>query len=256
MKHLITALAAMAVMTACNNEQKILVLYYSQTGATKSVAESFSTQLGADICSFDVEEAYDGDFNQTIARCQQEQASGFVPTLKPLDKKIADYDVIFLGYPVWFGTYAPPVAALLQNEQFNGKTIVPFCTFGSGGLNTSSADLKKALPGARIAEGYGVRNARIAKAPAEITRFLTANGYKDGESIDLPEYSQQQPVTETQTALFNQACSDYQFPLGIPQTCGTRETPWGTEYLFKVGNGSTIYVTVTDGQAEFTEVVR
>ena len=48
MKHLITALAATAIMTACTNGQKILVLYYSQTGTTKSVAESFSTQLGAE----------------------------------------------------------------------------------------------------------------------------------------------------------------------------------------------------------------
>ena len=101
-----------------------------------------------------------------------------------------------------------------------------------------------------------MRTARIAKAPAEITRFLTANGYIAGESIDLPDYSQQQPVTEAEVALFDQACSDYQFPLGTPQTCGSRETPWGTEYLFKVGNGTTIYVTVTDGQAEFTQVVR
>lgn len=256
MKRIITALAAITVMTACTNEQKILVLYYSQTGATRTVAESISTQLGADICSFDVEETYDGDFNQTIARCQQEQASGFIPTLKPLSVDVAGYDVIFLGYPVWFGTYAPPVSALIEKEQFKGKTVVPFCTFGSGGLNTSSADLEKALPHAKIAQGYGVRNARVDKAPAEIARFLVRNGYLKGEPVNLPDYSQQIPVTETETAVFNEACSDYQFPLGIPQTYGARPTPWGTEYLFKVQNGTTIYVTVTEGKAEFTQVVR
>lgn len=264
MQRFITALVALAVMASCTNEKKILVLYYSQTGATKAVAEEFSTQLGADLCSFDVEEAYDGDFDQTVARCIKERESGFIPTLKPLGVDVAGYDVIFLGYPVWFGTYAPPVASLLQGEKFEGKTIVPFCTFGSGGLNTSSADLERALPGAGIIGGYGVRNARLQAAPSEVKRFLIAAGFVEGEMEVLPEYSQQVPVTDAEKTIFDEACGNYQFPLGTPLTFGSRETPWGTEYLFAVQgtspdgrtSESAIYVTVTGGKAEFTQVVR
>ena len=254
----------LAILSSCSNEKKVLVLYYSQTGATKTVAEVFGTKLNADVVSIDVEEAYDGTFDETVARCLKEQQDGIVPTLKPIDVNVKDYDVIFLGYPVWFGTYAPPVGALLNEEKFEGKTIVPFCTFGSGGLDTSSNDLKKALPGAVVMEGYGVRNARISSAPAEVERFLIANGYIEGETEAVPDYSEQQPVTEEQAAIFEEACSGYQFPLGTPVSCGLRETPWGTEYLFTAQNASadgqvsqsSIYVTVADGKAEFTQVVR
>ena len=147
---------------------------------------------------------------------------------------MSKYDVIFLGYPIWYGTYANPIVTLLNGQDFPGKTIVPFCTFGSGGLNTSSADLKKALPKAKIAQGYGVRTARVAKAAKELNRFLTENGYKKGAVKALPAYTAQKPVTDAEKALFDAACSSYQFPLGTPQTVGKRETPDGTDYEFKV----------------------
>lgn len=264
MKRLILAIAALSIMMSCTNEKKVLVLYYSQTGTTKVVAEEIGAQLGAEVVPFDVEEAYTGSFEETIARCLGDQENGFVPTLKPVGVDLKDYDVIFLGYPIWFGTYAPPVEALIQNEKFVGKTVVPFCTFGSGGLDTSSDDLKEALPEAVVAEGYGVRTARVASAPAEITRFLIAGGYIAGETEALPDYSEQQPVTDTEVAIFDEACGNYQFPLGTPVTFGRRETSWGTEYLFNARNTtqdgqiaeSRIYVVVADGKAEFTQVVR
>ena len=160
--------------------QKTLVLYYSESGTTKTVAEEFQKQLNADIESIECVKPYTGNFQETIQRGQKEAQSGEWPELKPLKKKISDYDVIFLGYPIWFGTYANPIGTLVKNNDFAGKTIVPFCTFGSGGLNTSSDELKKALPKAKIQEGYGVRTARVASAEKELDRFLKENGYKKG----------------------------------------------------------------------------
>ena len=193
--------------------------------------------------------------------------SGKMPALKPLTKKVQDYDIIFLGYPIWFGTYANPIASLVQERDFAGKRIVPFCTFGSGGLNTSSDALRKVLPKAKIEEGYGVRTARVAAAAKELDRFLKETGYKKGEVKKLPDYSAQQPVTDAERAIFDAACSSYQFPLGTPQTFGNRATPDGTDYKFTVkGRGmdgressSVIYVTVgngADAKPEFTQVVR
>ena len=184
-----------------------------------------------------------------------------------MKKKISDYDVIFLGYPIWFGTYAVPIATLVKENDFAGKTLVPFCTFGSGGLNTSSDALKKALPKAKIQQGYGVRTARVAAAAKELDRFLKENGYKKGTVAPLPAYSAQQPVTEQDKAIFDAACSSYQFPLGTPQTVGKRTTDDSTDYMFTVKSRgfdgtestSTIYVTVgkeEGAKPEFTEVVR
>ncbi|MBO4827108.1 MAG: NAD(P)H-dependent oxidoreductase [Prevotella sp.] len=243
------------------------MLYYSETGTTKAVAEELQKQLGADIESIEPVEPYTGNFQETIQRSGRERESGQTPALKPLKKKIADYDVIFLGYPIWFGTYAMPIATLVKENDFEGKTIIPFCTFGSGGLNTSTDALKKALPKANIQKGYGVRTARVKAAERELDRFLKENGYKEGTVEKLPDYSAQQPVTDEERAIFDAACSDYQFPLGTPKTVGKRTTPDGTDYQFTVtGRGmdgaestSTIYVTVgkeEGAKPEFTEVVR
>ena len=130
MRKLFAFILLLAAATACSDKaSKVLVLYYSQTGATKTVAEEFGRQLGADVVAFDVTAPYDGDFNATIVRCKDEMATGNPPVLAPLKVDFNKYDVIFLGYPIWFGTYAPPVSALLNEKDFTGKTIVPFCTF-------------------------------------------------------------------------------------------------------------------------------
>ncbi len=247
--------------------QKKLVLYYSETGHTKTVAEELQRQLNADIECIEAVTPYSGNFQETIQRGQREMQSGELPALKPLKSKMADYDIIFLGYPIWFGTYANPIATLVRDNDFAGKTIVPFCTFGSGGLNASTDALLKALPKAIVKAGYGVRTARVAAAPKEIDRFLKEKGYKEGTVEKLPEYSAQQPVTDAEKAIFDAACSSYQFPLGTPATVGKRETSESTDYKFTVkGRGpngaestSIIYVTVgkeQGAQPEFTQVVR
>ena len=266
MKKLLLSLAAMTVMTSAS-AQKALVLYYSETGTTKTVAQEIQAQTGADIEAVEAVEPYSGNFQETIQRSGRERESGELPALKPLKKRIADYDIIFLGYPIWFGTYALPIATLVKEQDFAGKTVVPFCTFGSGGLNTSTADLKKALPKANIVAGYGVRTARVAAAAKELDRFLKENGYKKGKVEKLPEYSAQQPVTDAERAIFDTACSSYQFPLGTPQTVGKRTTADSTDYKFTVKSRgmdgkeatSIIYVTVENAKGakpEFTEVVR
>ena len=274
MKKLLLSLAVVAAMTTACTQQKAvektnrqLVLYYSENGTTKAVAEELQKQLGADIEAIEAVEPYSGNFQATIERCNKERESGQTPALKALQSNIADYDTIYLGYPIWFGTYALPIATLVKEQTFEGKTIIPFCSFGSGGLNTSTADLEKALPKANILKGYGVRTARVASAAKELNRFLIENGYKEGSVEELPEYSAQQPVTNEETAIFDAACSDYQFPLGTPETVGKRESSESTDYQFivksKGQNGeeatSTIFVTVSKEEGakpEFTEVVR
>ena len=256
----------MAIVTAAT-AQKILVLYYSETGTTKAVAEELQRQLGADIEAVEAVVPYTGNFQETIERSRRERESGELPAIKPLKTRMADYDIVFLGYPIWFGTYALPIATLVNEQDFAGKTIVPFCTFGSGGLNTSTDALRTALPKAKIQLGYGVRTARVAAAPTELDRFLIENGYKHGKVKRLPKYSAQKPVTDKERVIFDAACSNYQFPLGTPQTVGKRRTPDGIDYKFTVtGRGmngaettSTIYVTVgkePGAKPEFTEVVR
>ena len=134
---------------------QMLVVYYSQTSNTKAVAEEIAKRLSADIEEIIAVQPYDGDFQATIERGKQEREEGILPDIQPLTKDITQYDVIFIGFPVWFGTYAPPVATFLDQVDLRGKKIVPFCTFGSGGLESSVKDLVVAEPNAEILPGYG-----------------------------------------------------------------------------------------------------
>ena len=112
MKKLMTIALAATMLAACGQKkdaQKVLVLYYSQTSNTKMVAEEIANQLSADIATIEAVVPYDGDFHATIERCMKEREMEVLPDIQPLTVDLAKYNVIFLGYPVWFGTYAPPV---------------------------------------------------------------------------------------------------------------------------------------------------
>jgi len=248
-----------------NDFKKPLILYYSQCGATEAVATELQKQTGADIERFDVTETYDGSFDETIARCMKERGEGFIPTLIPLKSELSGYDLIYLGYPVWFGTFAPPVQALLNSVSLEGKTIVPFCTFGSGGLTASTADLRSALPGNEVLTGFGARTVHAQNCAEDLNRFLIENGFKAGGIKPLPAYSEQTPVTPEETSIFDEACGDYLFPLGTPVTVGSRPADGGTDYLFTAestgpdGSKTTvsIYVSTRKGRkAYFTLVDR
>ena len=250
--------------------QKALVLYYSQTSNTKAVAEEIATRLGADIEEIVATTPYDGDFQATIARCMQEREQGVKPEIQPLKSDLAAYDVVFIGFPVWFGTYAPPVAALLEQVDLKGKKVVPFCTFGSGGLESSVKDMVAKQPEAEFLPGYGVRAARMAAMPQEVDQFLKAGGFLDGDYTQLGEFPEQLPVSESESAIFDAAVGDYPMIHAQAKSVAQRTIPGGVEYLFTAvdipregapnmpqASEMKVYVIVVNGEAPvFTRVVR
>ena len=279
--NLIIAIATVtlaAVSCKTNTEQKeaekqeapkILVTYYSQTSNTKAVAEEIAKKLGADIEEIVAVNPYDGDFNATIERGRQELEEGILPEIKPITADISKYDVVFIGFPVWFGTYAPPISTLLENADLSGKKIVPFCTFGSGGLESSTADLAKAEPKAEILPGYGVRAARLEAMPKEVDNFLKANGFIEGEYTKLDEFPEQHPVSDEESAIFDAAVDGYPMIHAKAKSVAMRSLPNGAEYLFVAENlpredkpdmptgEMKVYVTVAEGETPvFTNVIR
>lgn len=257
MKKILIALAALSMMVSCAEKgSKVLVLYYSQTGTTQAVAEEISRQLGADIEQFDATEPYDGTYMQTIQRGQKEMAAGILPEIAPIKADLKKYDTIFLGFPIWYGQPCLPLKGLLQSVDLKGKEIVPFCTFGSGGLVEATAALCEALPDSYILDGYGVRSARIESMPAEVERFLISKGYKEGEVTAYEFFPEHHECSEEEAELFREATSGYAMPLGMPESVSSRAIDGGTEYEFTTLDKTTIYVTEKDGKAEFTRVDR
>ena len=265
----VVAMAA-ASCGAKKEEPKTLVLYYSLTGNTKMVAQEIAADLAADIEEITCVDPYDTNFHACIQRCMQEREAGVLPEINLVKADLDAYDVIFIGYPVWFGTYAPPVTKWLEGVDLSGKKIVPFCTFGSGGLESSVKDLMNAQPYAVVQDGYGVRASRLDAMPAEVEEFLKANGFLEGEYTKLEEFPEQDVISPDEAAIFDAAVDGY--PMLHAQATGVakRTLPNGTEYLFTAvdmpredrpdmppAGEMQVYVTVVDGQAPvFTRVVR
>ena len=267
---LIAATLVLALSCSGNKAPKALVLYYSQSNNTKAVAEQIATLTGADIEAFVLEEPYDGTYQETIARWGRERQEGVLPTVKPIKADLAAYDVIFLGYPIWGGTYAPAIAAWLDQVDLSGKKVVPFCTFGSGGLESSVNDLVACQPNAEVLPGYGVRQARMAAMPAEVDRFLKEGGFVEGECVPLADFAEQHPVSEEETAVFDAAVDGYPMLHAKATAVATRALPDGMEYRFTAvdlpredkpdmppAGEITVYVTVAAGESPvFTKVIR
>ena len=249
---------------------KMLVVYYSQTSNTQKVATEIATRLDADLQEIVPVEPYEGDFEATINRGKKELDEGIFPEIQPLSVKVTDYDIVFIGYPIWFGTYAPPIGTFLNQVDLSGKKLVPFCTFGSGGLESSMRDLYNAEPKATILDGYGVRAARLDAMPKEIDQFLKAGKFLEGEYTQLDDFTEQQPVSEAETAIFEAATGDYPMMHAQPESVSSRTIPGGMEYLFVANDlpredmpdmppmgQMKVYVTVIEGEAPvFTRVVR
>jgi len=268
MKKIVIVLGIVLTFLSCSstveNNKKSLVVYYSQTGVTKQVAEIFAQSVDADIDSIVAVNPYNGNFEETVARGKEEREKGELPEIKPLTLNVADYDTIYVGSPIWFGTFAQPMIAWVKSIDLSGKVVVPFCTFGSGGLQTCSELLKANFPNATVLDGYGVRTARIAKAAQEIEVFLIRKGIKSGAlDAELP-YSEYRSLTEEEQAIFDMACGDYPYPMGTPVKVASRKAGNATEYIFVVesmnaeGNPTQgkVYVESNDSGAEFTSVVR
>ena len=254
----------MALSCAQNKGNKVLVLYYSQTGTTKVVAEEIASLLGADTEEIVAIDPYNGNFQETIQRCLKEREDGVLPEIQPLTKDFKAYDVIFLGYPVWFGTFAPPVIKFLDDVDLSGKKIVPFCTFGSGGLDSSTRDLAAKQPGAEILPGYGVRTARIEAMPAEAEHFLKEGGFMEGEYEVYPEFSPVRDASAEESAIFDAAVDGYPMLNAKAARVASRAISKGVEYLFEANDLSSpeprtikVYVLAEEGKAPvFTQVLR
>lgn len=257
MKKIIFALMALCMMVSCSEKgSRTLVLYYSQTGSTQAASEEVARLLGADIERFDVTEPYDGTYQQTIMRGQKEMAAGILPEIVPIKADLSKYDTIFLGFPIWYGQPCLPLKALISTIDLSGKKIVPVCTFGSGGLVEATEFLREALPESEIAEGYGVRAARVSAIPEEVESFLAINGYIEGIATAPEAFPAHHECSEEEAEIFREATSSYDFPLGMPSTVSSRGVEGGVEYEFTTLSNTTIYVLSKDGKTEFTRVDR
>lgn len=159
--------------TASSAAKKILVVYFSQTGHTRTVANQIHDQAGGDLFEIVTVTPYPTDYNTLLNQAQKEQNENFRPPLKTKVEDMGSYDTVFVGSPVWWGTIAPPVKTFLSEYDFSGKTIVPFTTHGGSGLGSSVADIKKLCPNATVLEnGLAIRDSEVNGAQKSVSDWL------------------------------------------------------------------------------------
>ena len=167
--------------------ERILVAYYSwsESGNTKYAAEQIRKAAGGELFEIKPKNAYPKDYNACLAQAQKEIRDGVRVELanEPVDFK--KYDVIFIGSPNWFGTIAPPAASFLASADLAGKTVIPFFTYGSGGMQNCERDAKKLAEKAKaVLPAKAIRGASVREADKEIAGWVGSmvTGYKKEEA--------------------------------------------------------------------------
>ncbi|MBQ2235119.1 MAG: flavodoxin [Muribaculaceae bacterium] len=193
-KSIITAAMALLVATACNGgtkqenvmaeNGKTLVVFFShagdnyavgniEVGNTKIVADYISEITGAEQFEI-VTHKYDGmAYNPLIKLAQEEANNGELPEYEG-DVDLSGYDTVFIGGPVWWGTYPQVMFTFFKNHagDLKGKTVIPFTTHEGSGLAHCVEDVKEAFPGANVTPGFSIYGHEVRTQKAKVEKWL------------------------------------------------------------------------------------
>ena len=115
-------------------------------GNAAKIADWIQQEVGGDLFSIVVEDPYSSDYDECLDRAADEKADDVRPALVNHVGNMENYDIVFIGFPNWWYTLPMAVLSFMDEYDFSGKTIVPFCTHGTGGLSSTIRDLTAALP--------------------------------------------------------------------------------------------------------------
>lgn len=136
---------------------KILVSYFSASGVTRNVAENIAKFVEGDLFEIEPKEKYtreDLDWKNKKSRSSVEmQNREYRPEIKEKSIDISNYDIILIGFPIWWGVAPTVVNTFLKSRDFSGKTLIPFCTSGGSGMAYCENDLRRTYPNYTWKEG-------------------------------------------------------------------------------------------------------
>lgn len=136
--------------TAATSNPRVLVAYYSLTGKTEKVAQAIADASGGQLYKIQVDKAYPSDSSERRKILEQEIEDNYLPPLKPTNINPANYDIIFLGSPVWANHISQPVKSFLAKYNLNGKYVIPFVTHSGGGRGDSFDDVASLCHGCSV----------------------------------------------------------------------------------------------------------
>ena len=198
----ITALLAMsctasANQSSINNNQnetnmdkqgKTLVVFFSHAGEnysvgnikvgnTKIVADYISEMIGADQFEVVADKDYDMPYMQLIEVAKQEAHDGELPPMVGRLENVDQYDTVFIGGPVWWGTYPQVMFTFFRDYDLNGKTIIPFTTHEGSGLASCVEDVRSAYPNADVKPGFAIYGHDVRSGRSKVEKWLKGLGF-------------------------------------------------------------------------------
>ena len=148
-----------------------------EVGNTKIVADYITEMTGADQFEIVAEKSYDMPYSQLIKLAQDEERNGEFPAYKGQPQDLSQYDTIFIGGPIWWGTYPRVMFTFFRDNDLNGKTLIPFTTHEGSGLGNVVSDVRKAYPNATITGQFSIAGHDVRSGKARVQRWLNGLGY-------------------------------------------------------------------------------
>ena len=195
-KTIITAILALLMATSCNaqnkqevkssnknNMNKSIVIFFShagdnysvgniEVGNTKIVADYITEIRGADQFEI-VTHKYDGMAYMPLIELAKEEANkGELPPYEGTAPDLSQYDTVFIGGPVWWGTYPQVMFTLFKDINLDGKTVIPFTTHEGSGLASCVSDVKKAFPKAKVTSEFSIYGHEVRTGRAKVEKWL------------------------------------------------------------------------------------
>lgn len=159
------------------NKGKVLVAYFSATNTTEGVAKTIAGCLGADLYEITPEQPYtaaDLNYHDDKSRSTVEMNDPNArPAISGSVENMDQYDIVFIGYPIWWGDAPRILSTFMESYNFSGKTIIPFCTSGGSGVGSSAQNLERLTNGANWLPGTRL-NGNASKA--NITAWIGGLG--------------------------------------------------------------------------------
>lgn len=152
--------------------KKVLVTYFTHSGNTKVVAEKINKILEGNLFEIKTVGNYPVKYNLVVNQAKQEFTDQVRPELMNQIENIDDYDIIVLGYPMWWYTCPMAIFTFLESYDFSGKIILPFCTHEGSALSSSVDDIKKSIPNAIVKEGLAIRGSKVSDSDQLIKTWI------------------------------------------------------------------------------------
>ncbi len=157
-------------------EAKGLVVYFSWSGNTENVANSIKDQTGSDIFEIVPQTSYSDDYDTVVDLAREEQRTDARPEISGSIDNIAQYDVIYVGYPNWWGDMPMILYTFFDTYDLSGKTVVPFVTSGGSGFSDTISTIRRLEPDASVLEGLSLSSSRASDPGSDVADWLTGLG--------------------------------------------------------------------------------